>query len=60
MFNYLKVQLSRLINEERGVTSVEYAVMIGLVALAVVALGAGLGGSVTGILQEIQTALEAL
>jgi Flp pilus assembly pilin Flp len=40
-------------NGERGVTTVEYAVMLVLVALAVAAFGAGLSGSVTGVFQNV-------
>ena len=44
-------------NGEKGVTTVEYAVMLVLVALAVAAFGAGLSGSVTGVFSRIITAL---
>ena len=49
-----------LMNErknEKGVTAVEYAIMLFLVAIAVVAVGQGLGGAVDGILTQIETAL---
>jgi Flp pilus assembly pilin Flp len=42
---------------EKGVTTVEYAVMLVLVALAVAAFGAGLSGSVTGVFTRVITAL---
>jgi Flp pilus assembly pilin Flp len=44
-------------NQEKGVTTVEYAVMLVLVAIAVLAFGAGLSGSVTGVFSQIVTAL---
>jgi Flp pilus assembly pilin Flp len=43
--------------QEKGVTTVEYAVMLVLVAIAVLAFGAGLSGSVTGVFTRIVTAL---
>lgn len=39
--------------QEKGVTTVEYAVMLVLVAIAVLGFGAGLSGSVTGVFQQI-------
>jgi Flp pilus assembly pilin Flp len=42
---------------EKGVTTVEYAVMLVLIAIAVLAFGAGLAGSVTGVFTQIINAL---
>jgi len=39
--------------QEKGVTTIEYAVMLVLIAIAVMAFGPGLGGSVTGVFQQI-------
>ena len=44
-------------SSDRGVTTVEYAVMLVLVALAVAAFGAGLSGSVTGVFTRVINAL---
>ena len=38
---------------EKGVTTVEYAVMLVLVAIAVMGFGAGLSGAVTGVFDQI-------
>ena len=49
-----------LMNErknEKGVTAVEYAIMLFLVAVAVVLVGQGLGGAVDGIMTQVQTGL---
>jgi Flp pilus assembly pilin Flp len=43
--------------QEKGVTTVEYAVMLVLVAIAVLAFGAGLSGSVTGVFSTLIAAL---
>ena len=46
-------------DDERGVTTVEYAVMLVLVALAVAAFGAGLSSSVTGVFSRMIAALNS-
>lgn len=45
----LRILRNRFLSGEEGVTTVEYAVMIVLIALAVAAFGAGLNNSVTGV-----------
>jgi Flp pilus assembly pilin Flp len=42
---------------EKGVTTVEYAVMLVLVAIAVLNFGTGLAGSVTGVFSTLVTKL---
>ena len=44
-------------NQDKGVTTVEYAVMLVLVAIGVLALGAGIDDSVTGVFTNIATGL---
>jgi Flp pilus assembly pilin Flp len=46
-------------NRERGVTTVEYAVMLVLVAIAVLAFGAGINTSITGVFSQIASGLGA-
>jgi Flp pilus assembly pilin Flp len=53
----IELVLSRIPKDEKGVTTVEYAIMLVLVALAVAAFGAGLSGSVTGVFTRMITAL---
>ena len=53
----IKLFLSRIAKDEKGVTTVEYAIMLVLVALAVAAFGAGLSGSVTGVFTRMIAAL---
>jgi Flp pilus assembly pilin Flp len=38
---------------QKGVTTVEYAVMLVLVAIAVLGFGSGLSGSVTGVFSQV-------
>ena len=42
---------------ERGVTTVEYAVMLVLVAIAVLAFGSGIANSVTGVFSKLASSL---
>jgi Flp pilus assembly pilin Flp len=53
----LRMYLIARTGNERGVTTVEYAIMLFLVALTVAAFGAGIGGAVNGIFQKTVTAL---
>ena len=46
-----------LAKDTEGATAIEYALVVGLVALAVAAFGNGIGTAVTTILTTIQTAL---
>ena len=43
--------------KEKGVTTVEYAVMLVLVAIAVLNFGTGIAGSVTGVFSTLITKL---
>jgi Flp pilus assembly pilin Flp len=42
---------------QKGVTTVEYAVMLVLVAIAVLAFGQGIAGSVTGVFSKMISGL---
>ena len=53
----LRAYLKAHLKDEQGVTTVEYAIMLVLVALAVAAFGAGLSGAVTGVFSSMVTAL---
>ena len=44
-------------DSQRGVTTVEYAVMLVLVAIAVLAFGSGIAGSVTGVFSTLISSL---
>ena len=44
-------------DDERGVTVMEYAIMLVLIALAVASFGLGLSGSVTGAFSRLVNAL---
>ena len=42
---------------QKGVTTVEYAVMLVLVAIAVLAFGSGIASSVTGVFSRLASSL---
>ena len=50
-------QLTDKQKQEKGVTTVEYAVMLVLVAIAVLAFGAGIANSVTDVFSRLASAL---
>ena len=47
----------RLKADEKGVTTVEYAVMLFLVAIAVLLFGQGISNAVTGVFSQIASNL---
>jgi Flp pilus assembly pilin Flp len=55
--NETMIEIKDARKNEKGVTTVEYAVMLVLVAIAVAAFGDGISGSVTGVFDQIVTAL---
>jgi pilus assembly protein Flp/PilA len=53
----MKKSIINFLRDERGLTTVEYAVAGGLISLAVVAAFALLGASVDGVIRNIDAAL---
>ena len=51
------IQLPDSKQNQKGVTTVEYAVMLVLVALAVVIFGKGIGNSITGVFSQLVSAI---
>ena len=51
---YIRLRLGA---DEKGVTTVEYAVMLFLVAIAVLLFGQGIANSVTGVFSQISSNL---
>ena len=47
----------QLTSDEKGVTTVEYAVMLFLVAIAVLLFGQGISNAVTGVFSQIASGL---
>ena len=46
-----------LAKDTEGASAIEYALVVGLVALVIAAFGTGIGTRVTAILEQIETAL---
>ena len=59
MIEALRQLFVQLRKDERGVTTVEYAIMLVLIAIAVAAFGLGLSGSVTSVFSRMISALYA-
>jgi pilus assembly protein Flp/PilA len=47
----------RLKKDEKGATAVEYGLLVGLIAVAIIATVVLLGGELNGLFQQIVTAL---
>ena len=56
----LRQLLLHLRDEDRGVTTVEYAVMLVLIAITVAAFGSGLSGTVTLVFSRLIKTLVAV
>jgi pilus assembly protein Flp/PilA len=57
MFDFLKITLSALWTDKRGVTAVEYALIAGLIAVAIVASFNTLATSITGAVGTAATSV---
>ena len=51
MSNFLK----RFVRDERGVSAMEYAILAGIIVVALAAVGAGLGTSFTNMFDNLFT-----
>ena len=58
--NLIPTQVVSIVRKkrEKGVTTVEYAVMLVLVAIAVLAFGKGIANSVTGVFSTLASSLK--
>ena len=59
MIEALRQLLMRVRDDESGVTTVEYAIMLIMIAIAVAAFGTGLAGSVTGVYSRLIVVLNS-
>jgi len=55
VLDYLKTRMRK---DEKGVTTVEYAIMLVLVAIAVALFGKGIANSVTNVFSNIASVLK--
>lgn len=63
MFNSALARLgaavqSRLVRDEEGATAVEYGLIVGLIAVVIIAAVVALGGTLSGFFENINTCLE--
>ena len=49
-----------LFYKEKGATAVEYALIVALIAVAIIAAVAALGGGITGAFEKINTAIRGV
>jgi Flp pilus assembly pilin Flp len=56
--NLLKAVVNTIKREEKGVTTVEYAVMLVLVAIAVMVFGKGIANAVTNVFSNLADGLK--
>jgi pilus assembly protein Flp/PilA len=57
MFDLIKISLSTLWNDKRGVTAVEYALIAGLIAVAIVGSFNTLATSIKGAIGSAATSI---
>jgi pilus assembly protein Flp/PilA len=55
----LTTQIKRFFQEEDGVTAIEYGLIAGLIAVAIIAALGLVGGSLTSIFTHVSTELDA-
>lgn len=48
---------SRLVREERGATAVEYGLIVGLIAVVIIVAVGVLGGTLSGLFENINTCI---
>jgi len=59
LFETVKLYLSKYRDDEKGVTTVEYAIMLALVAVAVALATPGISDAVTSVFDEAATAMSS-
>jgi pilus assembly protein Flp/PilA len=57
MLHYMRMRLQKLARSERGATAVEYGLLVGLIAVAIIVVVGTLGGSLNGLFQTVEDSL---
>lgn len=57
MYAYLRAVVTSHVKSERGATAVEYGLLVGLIAVAIIVAVAALGGKLTNLFQRSANAL---
>jgi pilus assembly protein Flp/PilA len=57
---WIRFQIQQLLDREEGATAVEYGLMVGLIAVAIIVTVTTLGGQLNSLFQEITTKLASV
>ena len=57
VYAYLRAVVTSHVKSERGVTAVEYGLMVGLIAIVIIAAVAGLGTKLSGLFSRTAATL---
>ncbi len=54
------VKVLQRLQSERGASAIEYALLVGLIAVAIIALVMGIGGQLVNVFQKVNTGLSSV
>ena len=57
LMSFFAITKKRVVGDERGATAVEYGLIIGLIAVAVIAVLIFLGPQIAGLFQQVSDAI---
>jgi pilus assembly protein Flp/PilA len=57
MYHYIRARIITLQKSERGASAVEYGLLVGLIAVAIIFTVGVLGGQLNGLFQTVSTEL---
>ena len=57
MYDYIRIRLRALPKTERGASAVEYGLLVGLIAVAIIVAVTALGGKLTNLFYKVNNAL---
>ena len=54
------VKVLQRLQSDRGASAIEYALLVGLIAVAIIALVMGIGGQLVNVFQKVNTGLSSV
>jgi pilus assembly protein Flp/PilA len=60
MLHYMRMRIQSMARSERGASAVEYGLLVGLIAVAIIATVLLLGGELDRLFGEVQTELNGV
>jgi pilus assembly protein Flp/PilA len=57
MYHYVRARIQDLVKNERGASAVEYGLLVGLIAVAIIVVVGTLGGSLNALFQTVEDSL---